>query len=242
NALIQSLTDFKNSNIGKGYKTKVDWSNELFVHKQFLNDLIYDIPGIECVSHSDKIATIQNELTEFRYDSILNVNKEKTLVRKDLSKKAKKQWGEDDLLKYSTDEKKFAINSSDSAYIIYTSGSTGNPKGVQISHQSVYNYISWANDTYFHTAPGHMALITSIAFDLTLTSVFSPLTRGKKLFIYPSDDIAVAMRDCFSNLAIDTLKLTPSHVNLSNHLPALYTALQQVIVGGEELKTTHVNI
>ena len=41
---LHSLLDFKNKNTGKGYTTKIDWSNELFIGRNFLNDLPHDFP------------------------------------------------------------------------------------------------------------------------------------------------------------------------------------------------------
>ena len=66
----------------------------------------------------------------------------------------------------------------DPAYVLYTSGSTGKPKGVVISHGNLLNYVDWAAREY-PAAPGDVfPLFTSIAFDLTVTSLFVPLTAG----------------------------------------------------------------
>ena len=67
------------------------------------------------------------------------------------------------------------------AYIIYTSGSTGNPKGVKIAHESLSNYISWANTVYVQNEECNFPLYSSIAFDLTVTSIFTPLISGNTI-------------------------------------------------------------
>src|SRR6202050_4887497 len=102
------------------------------------------------------------------------------------------------------------------AYVIYTSGSTGAPKGVAIAHESFYRYITWANDYYGFDREGVSILHTSIAFDLTLTSLFCPLLAGMRIVVIPvSDgpDALVRMLDEHVEL-VSLLKLTPSHLRL----------------------------
>ena len=74
------------------------------------------------------------------------------------------------------------------AYVIYTSGSTGQPKGVVVEHASLDHYLHWAAAYYFagRTA-GDFPLFTSVGFDLTLTSLFLPLVRGRCVHIYAGD-------------------------------------------------------
>ncbi|HZF12446.1 MAG TPA: amino acid adenylation domain-containing protein, partial [Thermoanaerobaculia bacterium] len=61
------------------------------------------------------------------------------------------------------------------AYVLYTSGSTGQPKGVKVRHRSLVNYVCWAREVYLQGEPLSFALYTSLAFDLTVTSLFTPL-------------------------------------------------------------------
>src|SRR5438093_6745918 len=73
------------------------------------------------------------------------------------------------------------------AYVIYTSGSTGTPKGVMIEHRSLVNYIWWAKDQY---SPGERLLwplFSSLAFDLTVTSIFTPLISGGRIVVVRED-------------------------------------------------------
>ena len=72
----------------------------------------------------------------------------------------------------------------ESAYIIYTSGSTGKPKGVIISHRSLSNYINFAKRQYSVRENDIFPLYSSIAFDLTVTTIFTPLVSGASIAIY----------------------------------------------------------
>lgn len=129
------------------------------------------------------------------------------------------------------------VNQEDIAYCIYTSGSTGNPKGCLITHANLLNYIQWSNEYYFgDSETGNWGLITSVSFDLTVTSLFTSLTRGKKLWI-GSDAKAIneLLTECFTNPEIDTLKLTPSHLSLLKELNIEKTNVKIIICGGEQL-------
>ena len=66
---------------------------------------------------------------------------------------------------------------TDVAYVIYTSGSTGRPKGVAVEHRSVSGYLAWAGRAY-PGLTGRALLHTSASFDLTVTTLFGPLTVG----------------------------------------------------------------
>ena len=125
------------------------------------------------------------------------------------------------------------------AYIIYTSGSTGIPKGVQVTHAGLLNYLHWAGK-YYKVAEGNgAALHSDINFDMTVTSLFAPLIAGKKVLIVPErkgpDGLYELLR---SKENLSFIKLTPSHLDLFN--PQLQNddisgAAGALIVGGEAL-------
>ena len=71
--LEMSLHEYK-----KKYKvnTKLDMTHELFFSKNFFEDLYYDYPEISNVIITDKHYSIENELTKFRYDVLIVLNKD----------------------------------------------------------------------------------------------------------------------------------------------------------------------
>ncbi|PWJ99663.1 non-ribosomal peptide synthase protein (TIGR01720 family)/amino acid adenylation domain-containing protein, partial [Flavobacterium araucananum] len=147
---------------------------------------------------------------------------------------------------YTTERKNYPIEirPEDLVYCIYTSGSTGNPKGCIISHSSLLNYIQWANEYYFEGSDcGNWGLITSISFDLTVTSIFTSLTRGKKLWLGDfKKDINDLLIEAFSNSQIDTLKLTPAHISLLGELEIKSSTIKKIICGGEKLLKYQVEV
>jgi len=76
--LIRELVSFKYAaeNKDKNYKTKTDFSAELFVPRGFWEDLGAEWPEIRDIRCSAKIYTIANELTRFRYDAMITVHKQ----------------------------------------------------------------------------------------------------------------------------------------------------------------------
>ncbi|ANH80439.1 hypothetical protein A8C56_05045 [Niabella ginsenosidivorans] len=126
-------------------------------------------------------------------------------------------------------------------YILYTSGSTGRPKGVMIANRSLINYISWAVDYYLKGAAAVFPLYTSISFDLTITSIFSPLVSGSLFKIYEEEEPASLLEKIFTDQEVNVIKLTPSHLRLVKDSALIRKSLPgqhlRLIVGGEDLET-----
>ncbi|MCP4151880.1 MAG: amino acid adenylation domain-containing protein, partial [bacterium] len=125
------------------------------------------------------------------------------------------------------------------AYVIYTSGSTGKPKGVMIGHGSAVNYICWAIRQYTGEAgSSRFPFYTSISFDLTVTSLFTPLLSGNAVIIYGEKNSGEGLRKIIESNNVNIVKLTPSHLKLLDELELSSTCISQLIVGGEALSAT----
>jgi amino acid adenylation domain-containing protein len=128
----------------------------------------------------------------------------------------------------------------DLAYVIYTSGSTGRPKGVPITHGGLADYLGWAERRYVRGDRLTYGLCTSLAFDLTVTTIFLPLITGGTLDIYPepAGPVDSAIVDLVEANRVDFVKLTPSHLALLRRLGLERSRIRRMVVGGEDLKTT----
>ncbi|MGD2092950.1 MAG: amino acid adenylation domain-containing protein, partial [Candidatus Aminicenantes bacterium] len=123
------------------------------------------------------------------------------------------------------------------AYIIYTSGSTGFPKGVAVQHQSVVNYIKWAENVYLQGKKYDFPLYSSLAVDLTVTSIYLPLISGNKLFIYKGGEHEDVISEIIRENRVQVIKLTPTHLKILRNLEIHQSDIRTFIVGGEELPT-----
>ncbi|MBX9621983.1 MAG: amino acid adenylation domain-containing protein, partial [Alphaproteobacteria bacterium] len=123
------------------------------------------------------------------------------------------------------------------AYTIYTSGSTGKSKGVEIEHKKVVNYIYYNLSLYASSSFGTTLLHSSIVFDMSITSIFFPLSRGDTLSLlqreHKIDDLLLSLK---KNQDITFIKLTPSHLQtLKEDLLNLLSPQRRFIIGGENL-------
>lgn len=124
------------------------------------------------------------------------------------------------------------------AYVLYTSGSTGRPKGVMIPHRGVVNYLAWCGEAYA-VAEGRGAPVHSpLGFDLTVTSLWSPLLSGGKVVLLSErEGIEGLARALVPGADFSLVKLTPAHLEALG--PAAATAARAtraLVVGGEALR------
>ncbi|GAB1818980.1 non-ribosomal peptide synthetase [Herbidospora sp. RD11066] len=102
------------------------------------------------------------------------------------------------------------------AYVIYTSGSTGRPKGVMIKHDALADYVR--HSAGYHRGEGGVPLFLSVAFDISVPSLWPALTNGRHVAMVPDDvdlaDLGRALTACGPHAFID---LTPSHLELLTH-------------------------
>ncbi|MCB0275465.1 MAG: amino acid adenylation domain-containing protein, partial [Calditrichaeota bacterium] len=126
------------------------------------------------------------------------------------------------------------------AYSIYTSGSTGTPKGVLIEHGALANYLLWAKEQYLPDGPADFPLFSTVAADLTLTSIFLPLIAGGRIIIYREEDdqLDMSVLRVFEENRVGVVKLTPSHLALLSDRPLSASRLKKLIVGGEDFKVS----
>ncbi|QSW88370.1 amino acid adenylation domain-containing protein [Flavobacterium endoglycinae] len=137
-----------------------------------------------------------------------------------------------------------AVSPQNLAYVIYTSGSTGNPKGVEIAHASLTNYLLWGKE-YYSAGGAHpldFGLFTSLSFDLTVTSLFLPIISGGKLTVFETTDDVSKLLTSYFESRISSIKLTPAHISILESLDIKQTAVKLAIVGGEALLENQVRI
>ncbi|WP_248807365.1 amino acid adenylation domain-containing protein, partial [Pseudomonas sp. MWU13-2100] len=64
------------------------------------------------------------------------------------------------------------------AYVIYTSGSTGHPKGVQITHQALSNFLQSMSREPGLSSQDRLLAVTTISFDIAALELYLPLVNG----------------------------------------------------------------
>ncbi|NES19589.1 MAG: amino acid adenylation domain-containing protein, partial [Symploca sp. SIO3E6] len=130
------------------------------------------------------------------------------------------------------------VRSDNLAYVIYTSGSTGMPKGVQIQHQSVVNFLTSMGRELGIKKSDRLAAITTIAFDIAALEIYLPLSVGAEILLIPG----ATAQDGYQLQA----KLKQKHATLMQATPATWQMLLatgwsptitplKILCGGEAL-------
>jgi amino acid adenylation domain-containing protein len=127
---------------------------------------------------------------------------------------------------------------TDLAYVIYTSGSTGQPKGVEITHDSLLNLVFWHQHAFSVTPTDRATQLASLAFDAMGWELWPYLTIGASVYLPDEDTRAnpVLLRDWLVNNSI-TVTFLPTL--LAEHVMALEwpstTSLRLLLTGADTL-------
>lgn len=73
------------------------------------------------------------------------------------------------------------------AYVIFTSGSSGVPKGVEVEHLSLANFLYACRDVIEFTASDCFLAVTTIGFDVSVAEIFIPLISGGTILLRSQD-------------------------------------------------------
>ena len=126
------------------------------------------------------------------------------------------------------------------AYVIYTSGSTGQPKGVQVEHCSLTNFLSTMRKRPGLSANDVLLAVTTVAFDIAGLELWLPLTAGASVVLASRDEVT----DAPGLMCI----LEKSHITVMQGTPATWQMLLtaewtgnsrlKILCGGEFLSSS----
>ncbi|MBT5890779.1 MAG: amino acid adenylation domain-containing protein, partial [Chromatiales bacterium] len=129
------------------------------------------------------------------------------------------------------------VNSDDLAYQIYTSGSTGLPKGVQIEHSAVVNFLQSMADTPGLDSNDTLLSVTTLCFDISILEFFLPLTVGAKLVIASQSETAdgFALQELITRHSVNVMQATPATWRMMLQAGWQGNPELKVLCGGETL-------
>jgi amino acid adenylation domain-containing protein/thioester reductase-like protein len=109
------------------------------------------------------------------------------------------------------------VSGDDLAYLIYTSGSTGIPKGVQIPHRAMVNFLIAMEAEPGLTEDDLLLAVTTLSFDIAVLELFLPLVVGAC--------VEVVSREIASDGARLREKLAASGATVMQATPATWRLL-----------------
>lgn len=187
-----------------------DTESELFLSDKFFEDFFGRIGYQSLIKSSEKIGSIKNELSMFRFDMTIELDK-KNKSTSGFTPDKYQIW-KSGILEYSDKFSLQTVKGNNLAYIIYTSGSSGKPKGVQISHTAVVNFLLSMTRLLEFTSRDSLLAITTFTFDISILELFMPLTTGGLVYIAPSEAIqdGLKFQELLQQTSPSFLQGTPS--------------------------------
>lgn len=235
---LQSIEEYARSNQSADYSTKTEWNEELFLCRSFLQDLQDEFSEIENIEFSEKLGHIKNELTEYRFDAVLVINKQQKPKDK-IAKYAKHKFQFDMRAMEPYAEAANPVTESNLeqiAYIIYTSGTTGSPKGVMVSHRGLANLCEWHNRRFRVGPDSRATRYAGFGFDASVWELVPYLLEGASVY-YIDNQIKLDMKRLnhfFEENSI-TISFLPTQI-CEQFMDVENRSLRYLLTGGDTLR------
>ncbi|WP_417843134.1 AMP-binding protein [Thalassospira sp.] len=235
---LADLAMFARDNAGKGYDTRLDFLEDLFVPEAFLKDWVAEQGGF--VAQRSAIAAPGFDPAPYTFDCVLRPD---SAVKPALGQK--RRYDSTHLARQVDDAVAGATNAHDLAYILFTSGTTGIPKGVMVEHGSVVNLAQSVFDTQLDPIKHHdsnrplnLSCVAPFAFDGSIVQIFAAILNGQSLYI-PGLETRTdpeSLHRFITDHEIDQLDATPSLFSLLLDYwqeSGLHCGARMVVLGGE---------
>ena len=142
---------------------------------------------------------------------------------------------------FSSENLNVEVSQEDDLYIIYTSGTTGKPKGVRILNKGLLNYVEWFKKYSDLRTDDKAVLVSSYAFDLGYTSLYSSILNGCELSILTKNEYTnphLLLSYIVQN-KITYMKSTPSFFRIikssDEFKEGCFASVRLVLLGGENI-------
>jgi amino acid adenylation domain-containing protein len=239
---IRDLTDFQRAHAGKNYRTHADRSEDLFVAREFWQDLQAEWPEIAAVEFSPLGGGVESELTRFGYDTILRIDKRPAGGR-GAAVRRRRQLDRRAILASPAQALPERSGPTRLAYAIYTSGTTGQPKGVLVEHRPILRLVH--NTNYLALRPGDCILMTgALSFDASTFELWGALLNGAALCRPTGHAMLdpVAMKALIQKHHVTAMFLTTGLFNQFVDADAtMFAGLRALLTGGERMSPHHFN-
>ena len=123
------------------------------------------------------------------------------------------------------------------AYILYTSGSTGQPKGVQITHLALLNFLLGMQQQPGFAQNETLLAVTTISFDIAGLELYLPLISGGSV-VLASREAAMdgfELSRVIEQSQIDVMQATPATWRMLMQTGNQLSHLKRILCGGEAL-------
>ncbi|ELR97625.1 non-ribosomal peptide synthetase [Gloeocapsa sp. PCC 73106] len=130
-----------------------------------------------------------------------------------------------------------AVNPQNLAYIIYTSGSTGQPKGVQIEHSALVNFLLSLQEKLSLSPKDTLLAVTTLSFDIAVLELYLPLIVGAKVVLVSQEVSRDGYQLLLNTEEITVMQGTPATWQLLLSVGWSGNKNLKILCGGEMLNT-----